>query len=142
METSTAKDPTSHIRKILWIIVEKRLAYQQTTPDRKDAKYKFVHQNQCTIITYCFAACCLKMISKTRNASIEFSDSWPRKASAMAFIGILAAKLISTLKVFDWYGRLSLFLSLSLGLPCVSGLRFPLFLNAVTQKTLTDKNMN
>lgn len=52
-------------------------------------------------MTYCFAAFCLNMISKTRSASIEFSFSWPRKAFAMACIGILAAKLISTLKVLD-----------------------------------------
>jgi hypothetical protein len=49
--------------------------------------------------------------------------------AAIACIGILAAKLISTLNVLDWNARLILFLSVSLGLPLPTGLPFPEFLH-------------
>jgi hypothetical protein len=42
---------------------------------------------------------------------MEFSDSWPLMACAIASIGILPAKHSSTLKVLVWHGLLNLFLS-------------------------------
>ena len=85
-------------------------------------------KEQRTYFTHCFDACCRNIISSTLRASWEFSDSCPRRALAIACMGIFAAKLISTLNDFDWYCRRILFRSFSLGLPPPSGLRFPLLL--------------
>lgn len=90
--------------------------------------------------TYCLAACCLNMISRTLTASWKFSVSCPRNALAMAYIGTLVAKLISTLNAFELKGRRTLFLSLSLSaLP--SGLRLPLFLQKWWKKNNTTETI-
>lgn len=92
---------------------------------------KHLQKEQCQVefsrhwyLIYLLEAFCLKIISKTLNASWVASDTFPFRAKAMVLKGIFAANLIWTINVLEkckHFDRLRL--SFSLGLPLLTTLQ-------------------